>query len=112
MRTASVTTHMMAADAAHNLVCRTAPFRSRAKYLYEGDQIVSTTAPPPSATAPSPGKADPLRHYKHYQDSKHGPSSYAGGSSFMERVSEAAASGMGTVAFLIASSTVILAWIS
>jgi hypothetical protein len=30
----------------------------------------------------------------------------------MERVSEAAASGMGTVAFLIASSTVILAWIS
>jgi uncharacterized membrane protein len=29
----------------------------------------------------------------------------------MERVSEAVASGMGTVAFLIASSTVILAWV-
>jgi uncharacterized membrane protein len=54
---------------------------------------------------------DPLRHYKHYTDSKHGPSPYAGGSSFMERVSEAVASGMGTVGFLIVSSGVILAWV-
>src|ERR1700719_1688481 len=54
---------------------------------------------------------DPLRHYRHYQDSAHGPSPYAGGSSFMERVSEAVASGMGTVAFLVGSSTVILAWV-
>ena len=52
---------------------------------------------------------DPLRHYAHYQHGKPGGSPNAGGSSFMERVSEAAASGMGTVAFLIASSTVILA---
>src|ERR1700719_5392263 len=54
---------------------------------------------------------DPLRHYRHYQDSAHGPSPYAGGSSFMERVSEAVASGMGTVAFLLVSSSVILAWV-
>jgi uncharacterized membrane protein len=54
---------------------------------------------------------DPLRHHKHYQDNKHGPSPYAGGSSFMERVSEAVASGMGTVGFLIVSSAVIVAWV-
>jgi uncharacterized membrane protein len=59
----------------------------------------------------SPVKTDPLRHYKHYQDSVHGPSPYAGGSSFMERVSEAVASGMGTVAFLLVSSSIILAWV-
>ena len=53
---------------------------------------------------------DPLRYHKHYRDSKHGPSPYAGGSSFMERVSEAVASGMGTVGFLVVSSSVILAW--
>jgi uncharacterized membrane protein len=57
------------------------------------------------------GVRDPLRHHKHYQDSKHGPSPYAGGSSFMERVSEAVASGMGTVGFLVVSSAVILAWV-
>jgi uncharacterized membrane protein len=56
-------------------------------------------------------KEDPLRHHKHYQDSKQGSSPYAGGSSFMERVSEKVASGMGTVAFLLASSTIILAWV-
>jgi uncharacterized membrane protein len=50
---------------------------------------------------------DPLRFHLHY---RHGDT-YAGGSSFMERVSEAVASGMGTVAFLVASSTIILAWV-
>jgi uncharacterized membrane protein len=54
---------------------------------------------------------DPLRHHSHYAKSKHGPSPYAGGSSFMERVSEAVASGMGTVGFLLVSSGVILAWV-
>ena len=54
---------------------------------------------------------DPLRHHAHYQESDHGPSPYAGGSSFMERVSEAVASGMGTVAFLLVSSAVILVWV-
>jgi uncharacterized membrane protein len=58
-----------------------------------------------------PVNRDPLRHYKHYEDSKHGPSPYAGGSSFMERVSEAVASGMGTVGFLLISSGVIVAWV-
>lgn len=57
------------------------------------------------------GGGDPLRHHRHYQDSKHGPSPYAGGSSFMERVSEAVASGMGTVGFLLVSSAVIVAWV-
>jgi uncharacterized membrane protein len=66
-----------------------------------------------TTTAPQQQRSerDPLRHYLHYQHGKLGGSPYAGGSSFMERVSEAVASGMGTVAFLIVSSTVILAWV-
>jgi uncharacterized membrane protein len=56
-------------------------------------------------------ESDPLRHYPHYQHGKPGGSPYAGGSSFMERVSEAVASGMGTVTFLIVSSALILAWV-
>ena len=55
-------------------------------------------------------RLDPLRHHKHYQAGED-DSPYAGGSSFMERVSEAVASGMGTVAFLVVSSAVILAWV-
>ena len=54
---------------------------------------------------------DPLRHHTHYQQSGAKSSPYAGGSSFMERVSEAVASGMGTVGFLVISSVVILAWV-
>src|ERR1035441_4979101 len=54
---------------------------------------------------------DPLRHYLHYQHAKPAGSPYAGGTSFMERVSEAVASGMGTVGFLVVSSAVILAWV-
>jgi uncharacterized membrane protein len=48
-----------------------------------------------------------MRHHKHYTSD----SPYAGGSSFMERVSEAVASGMGTVAFLVVSSVIILGWV-
>ena len=51
-------------------------------------------------------KLDPLRFHRHYHDSV-----AAGGSSFMERMSEAVASGMGTVTFLVASSGIILAWV-
>lgn len=75
---------------------------------------MATTAPtPPLDRNPpaGPGTSDPMRHHKHYTDSKHGPSPYAGGSSFMERISEAVASGMGTVGFLLVSSGVILAWV-
>lgn len=54
---------------------------------------------------------DPLRHHRHYVHSKHGASPYAGGSSFMERVSEGVASGMGTVGFLLISSAVIVGWV-
>src|SRR6202046_2493145 len=54
---------------------------------------------------------DPMRHHVHYRHGRAGGSVYAGGSSFMERVSEAVASGMGSVAFLIVSSAVILAWV-
>ena len=66
-----------------------------------------------AATQPQeqPVDRDPLRHYRHYTDSPHGPSPYAGGSSFMERVSEAVASDMGTVAFLLVSSAIILVWV-
>jgi len=54
---------------------------------------------------------DPMRHHKHYAESSGKESPYAGGSSFMERVSEAVASGMGTVGFLLVSSGVIIAWV-
>jgi uncharacterized membrane protein len=50
---------------------------------------------------------DPLRFHRHYHDDS---SPYAGGSSFMERVSEAVASGMGTVAFIVSSSLIIIGW--
>lgn len=69
--------------------------------------MATTTVP----EQPHPVGKDPMRHHKHYRDSKHGPSPYAGGSSFMERVSEGVASGMGTVGFLVISSGVILAWV-
>src|SRR5438132_13347780 len=64
-----------------------------------------------SAVGARSPSSDPMRHHKHYEDSGEAPSPYAGGSSFMERVSEGVASGMGTVAFLLISSAVILAWV-
>jgi uncharacterized membrane protein len=56
---------------------------------------------------------DPMRFHLHYHAKRPGDdgSPYAGGSSFMERVSEAVASGMGTVSFLIVSSAIIIGWI-
>jgi uncharacterized membrane protein len=75
---------------------------------------MATTAPAPvldKQPPAGPAAPDPMRHHKHYTDSKHGSSPYAGGSSFMERVSEGVASGMGTVGFLLVSSAVILAWV-
>jgi uncharacterized membrane protein len=67
---------------------------------------METTTPVPTQEQARP---DPLRHHKHYRRS--GGSPYAGGSSFMERVSEKVARGMGTVGFLLVSSGVILAWV-
>src|SRR5438874_12717561 len=58
-----------------------------------------------------PSESNPLRHHQHYTQAGAHPSPYAGGSSFMERVSEAVASGMGTVGFLLVSSAVIVAWV-
>ncbi len=72
---------------------------------------MATTAVAPALDQQPSVEPDPMRHHKHYTDDKHGSSPYAGGSSFMERVSEAVASGMGTVGFLIVSSAVILAWV-
>jgi uncharacterized membrane protein len=73
-----------------------------------------TTTAVPEQRQPEPDR-DPMRFHVHYQRAKSGrkggPSPYAGGSSFMERVSEAVASGMGTVAFLLISSTIILGWV-
>jgi uncharacterized membrane protein len=53
---------------------------------------------------------DPMRHYAHYRHGAPGGSARADGSSFMERVSETVARGMGSVTFLIVSSAVIIAW--
>ena len=73
----------------------------------DASPTTTATATPPHAQGPTPAP-DPLRHYAHYQQDD---SPYAGGSSFMERVAESVASGMGTVAFLIVSSVIILAWV-
>ena len=62
------------------------------------------------AEQPRGSVRDPMRHHVHYRHGRADGSAYAGGSSFMERVSEAVASGMGSVAFLIVSSAVIVAW--
>jgi uncharacterized membrane protein len=59
----------------------------------------------------SPTKLDPMRHHTHYGEGGAAESPYAGGSSFMERLSEGVASGMGTVGFLVVSSLVILSWV-
>jgi uncharacterized membrane protein len=58
-----------------------------------------------------PAHGDPMRHHNHYQDSGGKSSPYAGGSSFMERMAETVASGMGTVQFVVIGSAVILAWV-
>ncbi|MHB8690721.1 MAG: DUF1003 domain-containing protein [Solirubrobacteraceae bacterium] len=55
-----------------------------------------------------PDVLDPLRHHKHY---KQDGSPYAGGSSFMERVAEKTASGMGTVQFVVIGSIIIIGWV-
>jgi uncharacterized membrane protein len=72
--------------------------------------MTTTTAPDERQQRP---EKDPMRFHLHYRHrgGKRGGSPYAGGSSFMERFSEAVASGMGTVAFLVVSSAVILAWV-
>ena len=72
--------------------------------------MTATTAP---VQQQQRSEKDPMRFHLHYQHGKGkaADSPYAGGSSFMERVSEAVASGMGTVAFLVISSVVILGWV-
>jgi uncharacterized membrane protein len=60
---------------------------------------------------PSASALDPMRHHTHYSEGNTKESPYAGGSSFMERLSEGVASGMGTVGFLLVSSAVIIAWV-
>jgi uncharacterized membrane protein len=54
---------------------------------------------------------DPMRHYRHYRHRGDESSPYAGGSSFMERVAEGVASGMGTVAFVVIGSLIIIGWV-
>ena len=69
---------------------------------------MATTAVEPQA---APATPDPLRHHTQYTHGEQTDAQYAGGSSFMELVAEKVASGMGTVGFLLVSSTVILGWI-
>ena len=73
---------------------------------------MTTTTVPRQRQEQQAASRDPMRFHLHYnQRGKRGGSSYAGGSSFMERVSEAVARGMGTVTFLVVSSVVILGWV-
>ena len=53
--------------------------------------------------------SDPLRHHKHYSADSESP--YAGGSSFMEKMAEKVATGMGTVPFVVLGSVIIIAWV-
>jgi uncharacterized membrane protein len=84
---------------------------SRAAETERKDGEMEASAAQPGGEAPSTEQLDPLRHHTHYAEGEHGASPYAGGSSFMERVSEAVARGMGTVGFLLVSSGVIIAWV-
>jgi uncharacterized membrane protein len=59
----------------------------------------------------TPAEKDPMRHHEHYQHGGKRPSPYAGGSSFMERMAETVASGMGTVQFVLIGSLIILGWV-
>ena len=59
----------------------------------------------------APETKNPMRHHTHYLKRGTGQSPYAGGSSFMERVAEGVASGMGTVAFVVIGSLIILGWV-
>jgi len=59
----------------------------------------------------APDTKDPMRHHSHYIKSGKSQSPYAGGSSFMERMAEGVASGMGTVAFVVVGSAIILGWV-
>jgi uncharacterized membrane protein len=81
------------------------------KRRQESEMATSVEPQAAQQAAPAPPTTDALRFHRHYTEGKHGPSPYAGGSSFMERVSEGVASGMGTVAFLLISSTLILGWV-
>jgi uncharacterized membrane protein len=73
--------------------------------------MASISEATPRVGAQAPTASDPMRHHTHYQQSAAAPSPYAGGSSFMERLSEGVASGMGTVGFLLVSTAIILAWV-
>jgi uncharacterized membrane protein len=77
--------------------------------------MTATTAPVQQEQQQRRSEKDPMRFHLHYHHGKRkgkgGDSPYADGSSFMERVSEAVASGMGTVAFLVISSVIILGWV-
>jgi uncharacterized membrane protein len=64
-----------------------------------------TTAAPEQTDPTAP---DPLRYHTHY---KRGKDAGAGKQSFMERIAEAVASGMGSVTFLVVSSAVIIGWV-
>ncbi|HWC87415.1 MAG TPA: DUF1003 domain-containing protein [Solirubrobacteraceae bacterium] len=68
---------------------------------------METTMPVPAGDKPA---SDPLRHYDHYQEGGT-DSLYAGGSSFMERVAEGVASGLGTVGFVVISTMIIIVWV-
>jgi uncharacterized membrane protein len=51
---------------------------------------------------------NPMRHHTHYKDDG---SPYAGGSSFMERMAEGVATGMGTVTFVVVGTIIIVGWV-
>ena len=53
---------------------------------------------------------DPLRHHKEAQ-AKHADTQNVIGDSFMERLAEKTASGMGTVQFVVIGSIIIVAWV-
>jgi uncharacterized membrane protein len=63
-----------------------------------------------AAEAPSP-ESDPLRHHREAHAAAGTDSKHLYGDSFMERLAEKTASGMGTVQFVVIGSAIIVAWV-
>jgi uncharacterized membrane protein len=60
---------------------------------------------------PTGGDADPLRHHRQAHADAGTASEHLYGDSFMERLAEKTASGMGTVQFVVIGSIIIIGWV-
>ena len=64
-----------------------------------------------SAAEAQPASSDPLRHHRKAHAEAGTDSKNLYGDSFMERLAEKTASGLGTVQFVVVGTTIILGWV-